>query len=91
MKTSALKGRIDRFAPTNPTYGPGLCDWRDKKHQLRNGTSVGLLTDPDGTTLTLPAWTELTGQNANKLTRCVNEPRQTEGYPPDNQSHCHDR
>jgi hypothetical protein len=48
-------------------YGPGLCEWRDKKHQSRNRNNVHLLTDRDGTTMTLPAWAEVTGQNANTL------------------------
>jgi hypothetical protein len=58
---------LDRIDPTNPMYGPGLCEWRDKKHQSRNRNNVHLLTDRDGTTMTLPAWAEVTGQNANTL------------------------
>ncbi len=67
---------LDRIDPTNPMYGPGLCEWRDKKHQSRNRRNVHLLTDTDGTTMTLPAWAELTGQNANTLRK-----RKARGWP----------
>jgi hypothetical protein len=36
---------LDRIDPRNPMYGPGLCEWRDKKHQSRNRNNVHLLTD----------------------------------------------
>ena len=49
-------------------YGPGLCKWRDKKHQSRNRTSAHYLTDRDGTTLPLAAWADLTGQNRSPET-----------------------
>ena len=67
---------LDRIDPRNPMYGPGLCKWRDKKHQSRNRTSAHYLTDRDGTTLPLPAWAELTGQKANTLRR-----RKGRGWP----------
>jgi hypothetical protein len=64
--TIPLRGRTDRIDPVNPIYSTGLCDWGDMKPQSRNRTNVHLLTKRDGTTM--PAWAELTGQNANGWT-----------------------
>lgn len=57
---------LDRLDVHNPTYGPGLCEWRDKKAQANNRTCTIYLTY-DNETLPLTVWAARTGQKADTL------------------------
>lgn len=37
---------LDRHDASNPCYGPGLCEWRDKKRQARNRKSTIIVEHP---------------------------------------------
>lgn len=58
---------LDRLDPTNPMYGPGLCEWRNKEAQSNNRGITVFLTDDKGDRHPLTRWARLTGQNANTM------------------------
>ena len=60
---------IDRTDNSNPEYGPGLCQWVDKRDQANNRSTTIYLTDDNGTCLPLTEWARRTGQKADTMRR----------------------
>jgi hypothetical protein len=61
---------LDRIDNSNPRYGPGLCEWKDKKSQARNRRSTILLTHPEtGDKVPLMALAEERGVPPSRLRR----------------------
>jgi hypothetical protein len=65
---------LDRLDVHNRTYGPGLCEWRDKKAQANNRTCTIYLTY-DNETLPLTVWAARTKQKPDTL-----RSRKTKGW-----------
>ncbi len=63
---------LDRLDPTNPEYGPWLCQWRDKKDQANNRQNTIFITY-EGECLALTVWAERTKQKPDTLRRRKNK------------------
>lgn len=57
---------LDRLDNNNPTYGRGLCQWRDKVAQANNRRST-IYLNHDGKCLALSEWARRTGQQADTM------------------------
>jgi len=60
------KYTLDRIDHNNPEYGPGLCEWKDKKEQANNRRSTIRLTYK-GKCLPLTTWAKKTKQRADTM------------------------
>ena len=58
---------LDRLNSENPVYGPGTCEWRDKKAQSNNRRNTTFLTASDGKCLPLAEWARINGQRPDTM------------------------
>lgn len=62
------KHTLDRLSNHDPTYGPGLCAWRDKKEQANNRSTTHIL-NVGGGPVPLTVYAEQSGQSEASLRR----------------------
>lgn len=70
----AARLTLDRTDYNNPQYGPGLCEWADKREQAQNRRSTQFLTHPQTRERKpLVQWADEMGVPASRLRRQLND------------------